>query len=308
MKIIFMGSGAFAIFSLSALADTHHEILEVVTQPDKPAGRGLGVVSCPVAQLAKERKLKLYQPASVKKSDVLEHFKNLNPDLIVVVAYGKILPTELLNIPKRGCVNIHASLLPKYRGAAPINWAIVNGEEKTGVTIQRVIPELDAGDVLASCETFIDDTQTASQLHDILAPMGAELLVSVVELIEKDDVKAIPQDPSKATFAPIMKKEDGLIDWNLSSMAVYNRVRGFKPWPGTYTHLDGKTLRIHDAGPIEQNQNAKPGTIVECDKHLLVACGRGALYLLEVQLEGKRKMDFHDFLNGHKITQGALLI
>lgn len=307
VKIIFMGSAVFAVPSIDAIFSSKHKIIEVVTQPDKPAGRGMKVTACPVAEFARLNNLPLFQPKSVRKPEVIEHFRNLKPDLIVVVAYGRILPIDLLKIPPHGCVNVHASLLPKYRGAAPINWAIINCEEETGVTTQQVVEELDAGDILFSCRTKIDDIMTAKDLHDELAPMGADILIKTIDAIEKGKAKAEPQDKSKVSFAPILKKEDGHIDWMRPAAEIYNRIRGLTPWPGTYATLDGKKLRIHEAAPVDVEHGEAPGTILECDKHLLVACGAGSIYLLEVQAEGKRRMSAKDFLHGHKIRKGTML-
>lgn len=307
MKILFMGSAAFAVPSLKALADSKHEIIEVVTQPDKPAGRGRHITPCPVAIVAAKLGLSLYQPRSVKKPEPLEHFQKLAPELIAIVAYGKILPKELLNLPPYGCVNVHASLLPKYRGAAPINWAIVNGETETGVTTMRISEELDAGDILLSCKTAIDEAEDAVGLHDRLAPTGADLLMKTIDGIENGTIKATPQDHSKATYAPIIKKEDGHIDWERDADEIYNMVRGFKPWPGTFTALAGKTLRVHEAAPSGEESGHAPGTIVGGEKNLAVACGRGILYLLEVQIEGKKKMCAADFLRGHRMEVGTKL-
>lgn len=300
MKIIFIGSAAFAVPSLETLTKTNHEILEVVTQPDKPAGRGMEIRSCPVAEFANKNHLKLFQPISVKKTDVIEHFKKLGPDLVVVVAYGKILPKDLLNIPPLGCINVHASLLPKYRGAAPINWAIVNGEKETGVTTQKISEELDAGDVLLLARTPIGEKETSSELYERLSTMGAKLLIETIEKIEHGKIKPTPQDHSKATYAPIIKKEDGRIDWSLSAAAILNRIRGFYPWPGTFMTLDGKQLKIYSANVIDRNVDAKCGEIIEAGEKFVITCGCGALELLEVQLEGKRRMNAKDFLRGYK--------
>lgn len=307
MKLIFMGSAAFAVPSLDALTRGPHEILEVVTQPDKPAGRGMRTHACVVAEFARSRGISLYQPKSVKVPEAIEHIGQMKPDLIVVVAYGKILPKALLEIPPHGCVNVHASLLPRYRGAAPINWAIVNGESETGVTTQRIVEELDAGDILLSVKTKIDEAETADGLYDRLALMGADLLLETVDGIEKGTLKPIPQDPSQATFAPIIKKGDGHIDWSMSASSIYDRIRGFKPWPGSFSFLDGKQLKVIEAAPAEMPASDEPGTIVECDKHLAVACGDGVLYLLEVQPEGRKSMPASDFLRGHRVQRGAKL-
>lgn len=306
-KILFMGSAQFAVPSLVALAESSHELLEVVTQPDKPAGRGMHLTACPVAQTARSLKLPLHQPKSVKTPEAIAHFRNLNPDMIVVVAYGKILPPDLLAIPKFGSINVHASLLPKYRGAAPINWAIVNGERETGVTTQLINDELDAGDILLSAATQIDEVETADALYDRLAPLGAEILMKTIEGMENGSIRPRPQDRSAATFAPIIKKEDGHIDWSKPARAIANMVRGFKPWPGTFTTLEGKVLRVHEVAAIDNDSGLTPGSVIEGSDNFAIACGEGTLYLLEVQMEGKRRISAVDFLRGHKIQKGVVL-
>ncbi|MBT3181261.1 MAG: methionyl-tRNA formyltransferase [Deltaproteobacteria bacterium] len=302
-----MGSAGFAVPSLQALLQSKHEILEVVTQPDKPAGRGRHITPCPTAQFAKEHDLILYQPKSVKKAEAIDHLKNLAPDLIAIVAYGKILPKAILDLPQMGCVNVHSSLLPKYRGAAPINWAIVNGETETGVTTMRINEEMDAGDILLACKTQIDETEDAILLHDRLAPLGAELLLKTLDGIEDNSIKQLPQDHSQASYARIIKKEDGHIDWSKGADEIYNMMRGFKPWPGTYTSLDGKMFRIHEAAPHLEDSKHPAGSIIENDNYIAVACGKGVLFLIEVQIEGKKRMSATDFLKGHKIEKGTVL-
>ncbi len=307
MKLLFMGSAGFAVPALEALLDSEYELLEVVTQPDKPAGRGRKLTPCPVAALARERDLPLYQPKGIKRPERIEHVRALVPDCIVVVAYGRILPAALLAIPPMGCVNVHASLLPHYRGAAPINWAIVNGETETGVTTQRIVEELDAGDILLQATTTIDETETAQQLHDRLAGMGAELLIKTLDGLAAGTITPQPQDPEQVSFAPILAKEDGHIDWSLPAQKIYDRIRGFTPWPGSFTLLGGKRLRVIEAAPLNEPTKAPPGTAIDCDTHLCVACGEGRLYLIEVQPEGKKPMSATDFLRGHRIEKGARL-
>lgn len=307
MKIIFMGSAAFAVPSIQALSSSKHEVVLCITQPDKPAGRGQHVTACPVAEKAGELGIELFQPAKIRDKDAIDKVIELKPDIIIVVAYGKMIPKDIYDFPKYGTVNVHASLLPKLRGAAPVNWAIATGETETGVTTMRIKEELDAGDILLSCKTPIDECEDAVQLYDRLSGLGADLLIETVEGLEKGKIIPEPQNSSKATFAPILKKEDGKINWDLTSKEIYNRVRGFKPWPGSFTHLDGKLLRVHEAAPSEESCGEKPGTIVVCEKHIAVSCGQGTLYLIEVQLEGKRCMCTADFLCGHKLKKGTVL-
>ncbi len=304
MNIIFMGSAAFAVPALEALANSHHNILEIVAQPDKPAGRGMQIRACPTAGFAREHGIPLYQPEGVKKPETLQHFLRLAADLIVIIAYGRMLPRELIDMPTRGTINVHASLLPKYRGAAPINWAIVNGERETGVTTMFINEEMDAGDILLEAKTPIGERETAPELHDRLARMGADLLKATIRELEEGKLIPIPQDHRKATQAPIIKKEDGLIDWSLTARAIFNRVRGFTPWPGTYTNLGDKTLRIHTAEPVDGGESNAPGTVVEAQDRLCIACGEGILKLVEVQIEGGKRMPATDFMRGHRISVG----
>jgi len=307
MKIVFMGAAHFAVPSLQALIDSPHEIIEVVCQPDRPAGRGLKMTACPVGEKAKEAGLVYHQPESLKGGEEYEHLAALSPDLIVVVAYGKILPREIIDIPPLGCVNVHASLLPKYRGAAPINWAIINGEAVTGVTTMLINERMDAGDILLSCETAIDDLDNALELEERLSVMGAELLIQTIEGIENKAIEPILQDESEATYARMLKKSDGLIDWSLSAQEIADRVRGLVPWPVAYTHMDGKLLKIFEAHVSEELCDETPGTVVTCDKHLAIATGKGIIYPIEVQLEGKKKMHCEDMLRGCKIKRGTIM-
>jgi methionyl-tRNA formyltransferase len=307
MNILFMGSAAFAVPSLTALIRSSHRIVEVVAQPDKPAGRGRKITACPVAAAARAAGLPLFQPASVKKSEALEHFQSLAPDLIVIVAYGKILPKMLIELPSYGAINVHASLLPKYRGAAPINWAIANGERETGITTMFITEELDAGDVLLSRATPIGAEETAAELHDRLALLGAGLLIETLAGLLMGAIAPAPQDHAAATYAPLLTKEDGRIEWSMPARVIHDRVRAFTPWPGAFAMLEGRTLRIHRARDAELHDGVGPGTVMEVAPRWLVSCGEGALELLEVQGEGGRRMSAADFLRGHKICEGTVL-
>lgn len=307
MKIVFMGSSAFAVPSLKFLLKTKHEITLVVCQPDKPSGRGLKIHSCPVALFAKEQDLKIFQPKSLRKQETKQPIIDLKPDLIVVVAYGKILPTEILRAPRLGCVNVHASLLPKYRGAAPINWAIVNGEQTTGVTTMFINEEMDEGDILLQKETEIKSNEIASELSERLSSLGASLLIETIEGLEKDTVSPRPQDHAKATYAPLLKKENGLINWNQSAKEISNHIRGLQPWPIAFTHIQGKMMRIFKAQANQEETDKRPGTIISADENLVVATSMGTLYLLEVQLEGKKRMPVDAFLRGHQVISGEVL-
>lgn len=308
MRIIFMGSAGFAVPSLNALIDSDHHVLEVVCQPDKPAGRGLKVTACPVAQAAREAGLSLYQPKTLKSGDVITHLEELQTEIIVVVAYGKILPSEIIDIPPYGCVNVHSSLLPKYRGAAPINWAIIDGEEETGVTTMLINDRMDAGDILQSAPVTIDELDNAVELEERLEQVGAQLLMETLKGLEEGTIAPIPQDEAQSSYAPLLKKEDGLIDWSLTAREIANRVRGLVPWPVAFTHLDGKVLRIFEAHASDEACRAEAGTVIRCEKHLAIATGAGVLYPLEVQLEGKKRMHCEDMLRGCKVDEGTKLI
>lgn len=305
MKIIFMGTAEFAVPSLNLIFEKKYNIVTVITQPDKKAGRGMKLTPPPVAVAASTLGLPLYQPKSVKSARVLDKIKALKPDLIIVVAYGKLLPNELLDIPPLGCINIHPSLLPKYRGAAPLNWPIINGDKQTGTTIMYINDELDAGDIILQETIDIAESDTTITIHNKLAPMSATLLAKAIEKIKT--LKPVPQDPAKATLAPILTKNDGLIDWNKSATEIRNRIRGMQPWPSAYTHLDGKRVRIFDATILDDSTPDKPGTLHLSGEHIVVATSSGKLSINELQLEGKKRMRVQDFLNGHKITNGMIL-
>jgi methionyl-tRNA formyltransferase len=308
MRIVFMGTPESAMPSLRRLVDDGHEIVAVWTQPDKPAGRGKKLQASPVKQFALENNLPIHQPAKIKIPEAKELFSSHNADVAVVVAYGKILPQEFLEAPRHGCVNVHFSLLPKYRGAAPVNWAIVNDEKETGVTTMRIVQELDAGPVLLQRATKIEADETAPQLLSRLGDMGAELISATLSNL--DNIPAKPQSDSEATLAPIMKREDGLIDWSLDSFAIERRVRGLQPWPNAYTEFRSRRLIVWEAKSewIEQLQ-FQPGQVLEATRdRLIVACGEGtALRLTEVQLENSRRMSARDFLNGNQIKPGEVL-
>ncbi|MDA0207542.1 MAG: methionyl-tRNA formyltransferase, partial [Acidobacteria bacterium] len=235
LRVVFMGTPAFAVPSLHALVDAGYEVTAVFTQPDRPVGRGGKLTAPPVKQAALELGLEVYQPESAKTSEVYAYLQGKNPDVIVVVGYGQIISQRVIDLPRLGCVNVHSSLLPRLRGAAPINWAIVRGDKTTGVSTMQIEKKLDAGDVLGVKETPIGDDEYAPALAERLAKMGAELLIETLQRLQKDEIAPEPQDDAASTYAPIMKREDGLVDWNLPAQEIYNRVRGFSPWPGAYT-------------------------------------------------------------------------
>jgi methionyl-tRNA formyltransferase len=308
MRIVFMGTPESAVPSLRRLVDDGHEIVAVWTQPDKPAGRGNKLHQSPVKEFALQQNLTIQQPAKIKSSAAKELFASHDMEVAVVVAYGKILPQEFLSAPKHGCINVHFSLLPKYRGAAPVNWAIVNGEEQTGVTTMSIVAELDAGPILLQRAATIEASETAPELLARLAEMGAELASETLRNLANIEPK--PQLDEEATFAPMLKREDGVIDWSMDAFAIERRVRGWQPWPNAYTTFGSNRLIIWAATPewIEQLRFT-PGQVIEAGRHrLIVACGDGtALRLVEVQLQDSRRMDARDFLNGAHINVGDRL-
>jgi methionyl-tRNA formyltransferase len=310
LRLVFMGTPEFAVPSLQVLLDGRDAVVGVVTQPDQPSGRGMILHAPPVKKLAEAYQIPVFQPAKLRTPEALEPFHAWKPDLIVVAAYGKMLPNTVLTLPPLGCINVHASLLPKYRGAAPIQWAIAEGEEETGVTIMRISERMDAGDILFQKAIPIEADETGGSLHDKLSTLGAEALRETLQLLKQGQLLARPQNETDATYAPIIKKEDGRIDWRLSAITIERRIRAFNPWPSAYTTFEGKLLKIFKARPEAQppRTHVAPGTVTEVSPvHLLVATGDGQLSLLEVQLEGKRRMPIEEFLRGHAIQQSALL-
>jgi methionyl-tRNA formyltransferase len=307
MRVVFFGTPAFAVPTLRALLGSRHRVVGVVTQPDKPRGRGQKVTDGPVKALAVERGIPLLQPEKLSR-DAFEHqFTRLDADLGVVAAYGKILPQWLLDVPARGLINVHASLLPKYRGAAPVHRAVIDGETETGVTIMRVVKALDAGPMMARLVRPIDINEPSDVVEADLAVRGADLLVAVVDALEAGGVVETPQDDALSTYAPRLTKEEGLLDFNRPALAVHNRIRGLRPWPSAYTFLDGRRLVIHQARLSDTTVSGPPpGTCitVEADR-ITVACGDGgAIDLLQLQPEGRRSMSARDYLAGHGVTAG----
>lgn len=301
-----MGTPAFAVTSLAALLDAGVEVSGVFTQPDRPAGRGQQPVSSPVKKLALERGLPVFQPLRIKHPDAIAQVDALAPDVIVVVGYGQIIPRAVFGRPRLGTVNVHASLLPKYRGAAPIQWAIASGETVTGVTIMQIDEGLDAGDILAEREVAIGPEETASELGERLAHLGAELLVEILPALEAGHHTPRPQDPALATYAPVLKKEDGRVNWSLDARPIANRVRGFDPWPGVYTTFRGHLLHLRRVRPID-GPAAEPGTLAIEGRTVRAACGQGWLELLDLQPEGKKRMTAHEFINGRRPVSGEKL-
>lgn len=307
MKILFMGTPDFAAEALKALIDAKLDIVAVVSQPDKPKGRGHKLMPTEVKQAALEAGLTVYQPEKIKNGELQEILDNLKPDLIVVVAYGKILPDYIINYPKYGCINIHASLLPKYRGAAPIQWSIINGDKKTGVTTMKMDSGIDTGDILLTEETEIGEYETSEELFDRLAKIGGKLIVKTIEDIE--NITPIPQNHAQHTYAPVIKRETGIIDWNKSAREISKLICGMNSWPLASTQYKGETLKIVAAKVQDENTGKEPGTIIalEKGKGLKVACGSGVLYIQVAQFAQSRKMNVEDYARGHEIEIGAVL-
>lgn len=303
MKIVMMGTPDFAVPCLERLIADGHTIPLVVTQADKPKGRGHHMTPPPMKVCAQMHGIEVFQPTKIKDEAALDVIRATNPDLIVVVAYGKILPKALLDMPKYGCINVHGSLLPQYRGAAPIQWAVLDGQEKTGVTTMWMNEGLDTGDMLMKSEREIPFDMTAGELFDALCEDGAVLLSKTIDALEKGELKPEKQDDSKATYASMLTKEMSAIDWTKPALTLHNQVRGLNPWPSAACRCQGKMLKIHTARPAS-GTNAAPGTVVSVAP-LTVACGDGtSLELVEVQYEGGKRMPAADFLRGHPMQVG----
>jgi methionyl-tRNA formyltransferase len=310
-KILFMGTPEFAVPSLEILATNNYDIEGVVTQPDKPKGRKKVPFPSPVKLAAKSYDIPVFQPERVRDSKFIDLFKAMSPDMVVLAAFGQILPKEIIDFPPMGCINVHPSLLPKYRGAAPINWALIRGEKKTGVTIMLMDEGVDSGDILLQEETDIDPDEIFEGLHEKLALMGAELLLKAVEGVVNGTVVRTPQDASFATYAPRLTVESGYIDWNKDSKDIVNLIRGLSPSPGAYSFLRDKKLKIYFAVPgagVGNSGEKEPGRLGKLlESGLQVITGDGHVYLQDVQLEGKKRMPIDDFLRGYKISEDDVL-
>jgi methionyl-tRNA formyltransferase len=303
-----MGTSAFAVPSLERLLASHHAVRTVVTQPDRPQGRGQRIAYSPVKQVALAQGLRLLQPRRAGAPQLLAELKSLAPQAIVVAAYGQLLPLGLLAIPPLGCINVHASLLPKYRGAAPINWALIRGERVTGVTIMSIEQTLDTGPILLQSELAIDPLDDAHTLQERLAACGAEMLLHALDGMESGTLKATPQDHAQATYAPKLRKEDGAIAWNRSTVDIANLIRGVTPWPGAVTTHQGKLLRVWRATPMAMSEAGIPGRVAAIDKlGAWVETGDGCLVLVEVQPAGGRRMDASAYARGHGLRRGDML-
>lgn len=305
MKILFMGTPDFAVPSLQALLDAGHDICGVFTQPDKPKNRGMKLQPPPVKVLAQAHDIPVYQPTSVKNGAALEIIQKLAPELIVVAAYGRILPNAILEYPAKGCINVHSSLLPKFRGAAPIHWAVVSGETETGVTIMHMAQELDAGDIIDQIRTPIDPDESVESVHDRLAELGGKILVEVVEKIANGTAARTPQDSTQATYAPMLSRELSNIDWTQPAKAIHDKIRGLSPWPAASTNIiSDTTIKIFGSVNLGEATSAAAGTILAAGKQGIdVACGDGKiLRITQLQAPGGKRMAAADYLRGHPIT------
>ncbi len=317
MLLVFCGTPRFAVPTLEKLVEAGYSLSQVVTQPDRPRGRGMEMALSPVKEAAIRLGLSVLQPAAIKSNDEFrDQIAAIRPDAIIVVGYGRIIPQWMIDLPRLGNLNLHASLLPKYRGAAPIQWAIANGESVTGVTTMRIDAGLDTGDILKQRTISIGPEDTAETLGPKLAPIGADLMVETLRGLDSGQVRPTPQDHSQATLAPILKKEDGRMDFARSANDLFNRLRGFQPWPGAFTIFKGKTMQVRRAQPVQHAATLTPGELAVEGARLLVGCGKDkdkdkrtdtALELIEIQLEGKRRMTAQEFINGYRPKSGDRL-
>jgi methionyl-tRNA formyltransferase len=309
LNIIFMGTPGFAIPSLTMLIASDNTIAGVVTQPDRPSGRGKKLTPPPVKTLALQHALPVLQPERVKEENVIQWLRSKKPDLIVVVAFGQILPPKILKIPSYGCINLHTSLLPQYRGAAPINWALINGEKKTGVSTILMNEWMDTGDIFLQMETKIEEKEDALTLSNRLSTLGAKLLLKTISQLKRGGLTPTPQNHSKVTYAPLLKKDDGHIDWRKNAQAIHSQIRGTLPWPGAFTYLDKKLLKIFNSVVIDEENRGSPGKIFQVGAEgIKVATGKECLLLTEVQLQGRKRMNAAEFIKGHPVPTGTSLL
>lgn len=307
MRVVFMGTPEFAVPTLEALLEVH-EVVGVFTQPDKPKGRGKAMAFPPVKEKALEHNIPVYQPVKVREESVVDEIRKMNPDAIVVVAFGQILPESILNIPKYGCINVHASLLPKYRGAAPMQWSIIDGEEETGITTMYMAKGLDTGDMILKEVVKLDPKETGETLHDKLSVLGGPLLIETLKQLEAGTAPRTPQDDSLSCYASMLTKELGCIDWNKDAASIERLIRGLNSWPSAYTLWNGKTMKIWDSDVVAYAGSEENGTVVAKDKHsFTVKCGENALKILELQLQGKKRMNTQAFLVGNQMEIGMRL-
>ena len=306
LDIIFMGTPEFAVPSLQALIDSEHNVVCVVCQPDRPSGRGRKLTPPPVKILAEEHSIPVLQPEKVRTEEFFQKLSSFKPDVICVTAYGRIIPPNILELPKYGCVNVHASILPKFRGAAPINWAIINGEKTTGITTMLMDEGMDTGDILLKEEIEIGDDDTSIELSEKLSRIGAALLIETITKGQNDEITPIKQNDDDATLAPIIKKDVGKIDWNKSAEEIRNLIRGTQPWPGAFTSYEGKNIKIFKASVDDTTGN--PGEIIKVDKDsLLIGTGNKSLFIEELQIEGGKRLRVSDFLRGNSLKANSVL-
>ena len=308
MRIVFMGTPDFAVPSLEALLKSEDQVVGVVTQPDRPKGRGQEVIPSPVKVVCQREGIPVLQPLKMKDPAFLDALREWKPDVIAVTAFGRILPPVILSLPPRGCINVHGSLLPKYRGAGPVQWAIIRGERETGITTMFMAEGMDTGDMLLRETVGIHPDDTAGTLAPRLAEVGGRLLVETLRRLKAGTLTPERQDDSKATMAPLLKKEDGLIDWNLTATEIANRVRGLSPWPGAYTSVNGERWILCRVSAGEESQKAAPGTVTMVTKDRIdVATGGGTIQILEIQPSNSRRMTVAQYLAGHRVTEGISL-
>ncbi len=307
MRILFMGTPDFAVPCLTALLEAGHTVAGVVSQPDQPKGRGHKLQAPPVKEKALEHAIPVYQPTTLKDGGFQAVLEETQPELIAVVAYGKILPKYILDYPKYGCINVHGSLLPKYRGAAPIQWSVINGDATTGVTTMYMAEGLDTGDMILKEETPIGETETGGELFDRLSKMGAELLVKTVEQLQNGTAKREMQKEEESSYAPMLTKETGHIDWSKSTREIINLIRGTNPWPMSFALYEGLPMKVI-AATAGEKQGGTPGEILSADKTgICIACGDGSVMVREIQMQGSKRMDVASYLNGHEIRVGTIL-
>lgn len=304
IRVVYMGTPEFAVNALKSIIDDGYNVVGCYTQPDKMQGRSSKLIASPVKECAAAHGIPVFQPEKIRLEENVEELRSLASDIIIVAAFGQILPLSILEMPKYGCINIHASLLPRYRGAAPIEWSVINGEKETGVTTMFMAEGLDTGDIIEEAVTEIGAKETAEELRSRLAELGAELILSTMKAVISGDFKRTPQDDSKSNYAVRLSKEMGKADWSLPAVKIERLIRGLRPWPVVYSSLSGRGLKIYAADVVE-DMSGEPGEIIEVGKkNFVVACGEGALRIRMVQPEGKKMMDAASFLNGNKLTVG----
>ncbi len=307
MRIIFMGTPEFSVPALQALVEAGHEVTAVVTQPDKPRGRGKEVQMPPVKEKALEYQIPVFQPVKARAPEFVKILSDLAPDVMVVAAFGQLLPKSILDIPKYGCVNIHASLLPKYRGASPIQYAVINGEKESGITTMMMAETLDTGDMLDQESVILDAEETGGSLHDKLSGIGGRLILKTLKKLEEGSAVRIPQDDSKSCYVGMIKKSMGDIDWSMDAVSIERLIRGLNPWPSAYTVWNGRVIKLWEADVVEKEYEGVYGQVVEAARNcLVIKTGKGALTIRELQLQGKKRMDAGAFLRGYPITEGTV--